>query len=415
MGLSIAVAQRGEVVYERGFGKADLAAGVSASPSTVYNVASTAKILAAVTVMHLVESGRLNLDDSLEELLPDVPNREAAGDITLRQLLNMTSGLADYVGADVERLAAEPSAPLRPEFVLDFVRTAPLTHEPGTNWIYTNTGFYLAGLIVERITGRAWADFVIEDIVRPLELRETHLCDEVADSRARGYERVGDGFILSVLDAERGVRGDAGLCASVRDLALLPSALAGGAVVSSEGLNAMTAPTHLGRGLTVEYGLGVSTGEIGGHRLWGHLGGSGSIVSTLAHYPDDDVTVAVLVNTRRANVGALALEGEVARIVFGLEPSIPDIAVDSATASALRGTYIGDRDANSYRIDYDGETMLRVSLDGTELRLVRHGADSFGRADWPFDRIVFQRVNGRAEAYSAYYNGFFDGYYRRVE
>ncbi len=415
VGLSIAIANGGELVYERGFGVADLSSGARASPSTVYNIASTAKILAAVAVMNLVESGRISLDDSLADLLPDVASRGALGDATLRQLLNMTSGLRDYVGADLERLAANPSVPLSSEFVLDFVRTAPLTHQPGTNWIYTNTGFYLAGLVVERVTGRAWADFIIEDIVRPLGLLETHLCDDVADSRARGYERDEDGFIPSVLDAERGVRGDAGLCASVRDLALLPKALASGSVISSVGLNAMTAPTALGRGLAIDYGLGVSSGEIGGHRLWGHLGGSGSIVSTLAHYPDDEVTVAVLVNTRGANLGALALEGEVARIVFGLDPSLANIAVDSATGSALRGTYTGDREATRVRIAHDGASLLRVSADNSRLPLLRQGADSFGRADWPFDRIVFQRVNGRAEAYSAYYNGFFDGYYRRVE
>lgn len=414
-GLSIAVARGGEVVYERGFGVADLTSGSRASASTVYNIASTAKILAAVAVMNLVESGRIDLDDSLGTLLPDVPNRGAVGDMTLRQLLNMTSGLRDYVGADIERLEADPNAPLSSEFVLDFVRTAPLTHEPGTNWIYTNTGFYLAGLIVERVTGRPWGDFIIEDVVRPLGLRETHLCDDVIEGRARGYERVEDRFVPSVLDAERGVRGDAGLCASVRDLARLPEALAHGSVISSAGLNAMTAPTALGRGLAVDYGLGVSSGEIGGHRLWGHLGGSGSIVSTLAHYPDDDVTVAVLVNTRGSSLGALALEGGVAEIVLGLVPSLADMAVDSATGAALQGIYTGDREATRVEMAYDDASMLRVSADGSQLPLLHQGADSFGRADWPFDRFVFQRVNGRAEAYSAYYNGFFDGYYRRVE
>ena len=414
-GLSIAVARDGEVVYEQGFGIADLASDAPATSFTVYNIASTAKIFAAVGVMNLVESGRLNLDYSLGELLPDVPNRDAVGDITLRQLLNMTSGLSDYVGADMERLAADPRAPLRPEFVLDFVRSAPLTHDPGTSWLYTNTGFYLAGLIVERVTGRAWGDFIIDDIARPLGLQDTHLCDDVVEGRARGYERVDDGFIPSVLDAERGVRGDAGLCSSVRDLALLPNALAGGSVISSGGLSALTAPTDLGMGLTVDYGLGIASGEFGGHRLWGHLGGSGSIVSTLAHYPDDNLTIAVLVNTRAANLGALALEGEVAKIVLELDPSLADIALDSATASALLGTYVGDREATQVQIAWDGARLLRVSADGSQLPLLHQGGDSFGRADWPFDRFVFQRVNGRAEAYSAYYNGFFDGFYRRVE
>jgi len=415
VGLSIAVAQGGEVVYEKGFGVTDLESSSPASAATVYNIASTAKILAAATVMHLVESGSVSLEDTLGELLPDMPQLEAVGDVTLRQLLNMTSGLEDYVGADLERLVSNPEAPLSPGFVLDLVDTAPRTHPPGANWIYTNTGFYLAGLVVERITGRAWADFIVDDIVRPLGLRETHLCDDVAGSRSRGYERVADGFVPSVLDAERGVRGDAGLCASVRDLALLPSALANGSVISSNGLAAMTAPTTLENGLVIDYGLGISSGTMGGHRLWGHLGGSGSIVSTLAHYPDDDLTVAVLVNTRGANLGALALEGEVSRIVFGLDPSLATLAVDSVMGSALQGTYVGDRQNTRFEVAYDGSNLVRVSPDDSRLTLLRQSDDVFGRADWPFDRFVFQRLGGRAEAFSTYYNGFFDGYYRRVE
>lgn len=415
-GLSIAIAQGNELVYERGYGVTNIESGSPASSSTVYNIASTAKILSAAAVIQLVDSGRIDLNDTLGGLLPDIPHAETIGKITLRQLLNMTSGLSDYVGADLERLAVSQE-PLTPAFVLDYISDRPLDYAPGSNWIYSNTGFYLVGLIVERVSDMPWGTFIIQEIARPLGLEETHLCDEVTTTRSRGYELQDGVFIPSLLDGERGVRGDAGLCSSVRDLARLPAALKNRGVISPAGLDTMIAATRLNSGLTVDYGLGISRGTFGGHTVWGHLGGSGSIVSTLAHYPDDAVTIAVLVNTRNANLGALALEGKVAEIVFELNPVLKNLPVNSGLAENLTGSYVGDRESSRYEIIYDGNSLVRVwgQDPGSKLKLLRQQGRTFGRKDWPFDQFVFQPGTGEAKAYSAYYNGFFDGFYRRVE
>lgn len=415
-GLSIAVAEGGRLVFDRGYGVQALELGTPATQHTVYNVASTAKILAAAGVVRLVESGRLSLEDSLAALLPVLGVEGAASGITLRQLLNMTSGLNDYVEADIERLQTSP-APLTPRFVLDHVRGRPLDFAPGSQWTYTNTGFYLAGLVVEQVTGKPWGDYIIDDVARPLGLEDTWVCDVVPDGRATGYEHSTGGFTLSALDAEQGVRGDAGLCSTAGDLARLPAALAGGRLISTAGLEVMLAPTRLTSGLTVDYGLGISRGVMGGRRLWGHLGGSGSIVSTLAHYPDDDLTIAVLVNTRDGAVGALDLEGRVAELVLGLTPELQDQNVDEALGLELEGLYAGDRGPTTFEMVREGHRLVRSSPGNAESRteLLWQGGRTFGRSDWPYDRFVFKPSGGRAEAFSAYYNGFFDGYYRRLQ
>lgn len=416
-GMSIAVMQGPDVAHARGYGVADIEARAPAHATTVYNIASVAKIIAAAAVLKLVEEGRVGLEDDLTSLLPDFPNPEQGRGITLRQLLNHTSGLNDYVSADVKRWHRS-GKPLTPAFVLDYLRDRPLDFDPRTNWIYSNTGFYLAGLIVERMTGRSWGDYVLDSVARPLGLHSIALCDDVASLRAKGYDVIEDGFAPSREDAEEGVRGDAGLCSTVLDLARLPGALLRSGLLSTTSLNELLSPTVLANSVAVDYGLGVALGSLDGHPLWGHLGGDvSSYIATLAHYPEDDVTVAVLVNTRRGDVGALVVAGEVARVVLDLGP--PTLADHSLTPEAQRiymGTYVGDRGAHRFRVISDDERIARmpVGTPSSKLPLLNQGAHAFGRSDWLMDRFVFHIVGERAVSYAMYYNGVFDGFYLRV-
>lgn len=417
-GLSIAVVQDGEVLHARGYGLADTEAGTPVTAETLFNVASVAKIIASAAVLRLVDEGRISLDDDLAALLPDFPNPDQGRRITLRHLLNHTSGLNDYVAADYERWK-RTGEPLDPSFVLDHVRGRPLDFEPGTRWIYSNTGFYLAGLVVERVTGQPWGEYVLEAVARPFGLRSVTLCDEAGAERTMGYAVDDGSFVPSTEDAEKGVRGDAGLCATAPDIARLPGALLESGLFSAESLKKMLGPTTLANGVTVDYGLGVARGMLGEHPLWGHLGGNtSSHVATLAHYPETDVTVAVLVNTRGGDVGALQVEGDVARTVLGLgNPVLKDDLLVPEQQQKYLGTYVGDRGSWRYHIVADGHRLARVwAGDTTSARpLLYQGEDTFGRADWPMDRFVFHVRDGRALGYSAYYNGLFDGYYRRVE
>ena len=417
-GLSVAVVQDGQVLHSHGYGLSDAEASTPVTAETLFNAASVGKIIAAAAVLRLVDEGRLDLSDDLAMLLPTFPNPEQGRRITLRQLLNHTSGLTDYFYGYTRW--EEERTPLEPAFVLDFVRGRPLDFEPGTDWRYTNTAFYLAGLIVERVTGRPWGETVIEEIARPLGLERVVLCDEAGGARSVGYD-VGEdgGFVRSVEDTETGVRGDAGLCATALDLARLPGALATSGLLSEAALDAMLGPTALTDGLTVDAGLGVMRGSLDGHPLWGHVGGnSSSNVAALVHYPEAGMTVAVLVNTRFGEVDALMVEAEVARLVLGLDaPTLQDLPLGPEAAAPYLGTYVGDRGAWRYHIVSDGERLARVWADDTlSVRsLLYQGDHVFGRADWPMDRLVFHVADGRALGYSVYYNGLFGGLYRRTE
>lgn len=416
-GLSIAVMQGEKIVHASGYGLADIENRLPVTSKTLLNAASVGKIIAAAAILRLVDKGKLDLDADLTSLLPEFPNPEQGQSIKLRQLLNHTSGLADYF-YNYTRWEDE-GTPFHSAFVFDFVRDRPLDFAPGTDWRYTNTAFYLAGLIVERVTGRPWGDYVIQEIARPLGLESVVLCDDAGQARAIGYDLADEGFIVSLEDAETGVRGDAGLCMTALDLARLPGALTTSGLLSSESLKLMLSPTELLNGIVVDAGLGSLQGSLEGNRLWGHLGGNpSSVVAALVHYYDDDVTIAVLANSRFGNIGALIVQTDIARVMLDLgEPVLEDLPLTSEQAAPFLGTYVGDRGAWKYHIVHDGERLSRVwADDSTAVRpLLYQGDNSFGRTDWPMDRYNFHVRNARALGYSVYYNGLFGGLYKRTD
>jgi len=436
-GLSIAIFRGSEPVLVKGYGFSDVEAGLPVTAETKYDIASVSKLFTALAVMRLVEEGELRLDDDLTTLLPTFPNPEQGRRISLRQLLNHTSGLNDYLAADFVRLlhSEKPVAALPASFVLDYLDGRALDADAGTEWQYTNSGFYLAGLIIEQVTGQRWGDYVRNAVAKPLGLHDTLACDDLRpDQRTQGYEPADDGFNRSSLYAEAGVQGDGGLCSTALDLGRLPAALAEQRLIPEARIVEMQQPSILANGVAVDYGLGVRRGRLDGHSIWGH---TGSFLLTygavLAHYPDDDVTIAVLVNTANTAADALVIEGLVAREVLGFPESAADTPKLSREASMMyAGEYIGDRyyDVQAIRggnvpdarerfaiVEKSGH-LERIVLNGDErpaLKLVYKGNHRFGRADWPMDRFVFDVEAGRARGYSEYYNGIFATFNRRVE
>jgi D-alanyl-D-alanine carboxypeptidase len=410
-GLSIAVMQHDRLVHDRGYGFADLENGVPASERTVYDIASVTKLLTAAAVMRLVDDGRLSLDDDLTALLPTFPNAEQGRRITVRHMLSHTSGLYDYESADTQR-RLDHGTQLTEDFVFDLLLDRPLDFEPGSQWSYSNTGFYLLGLIMTRITGD-YGTYVREEVAQPLGLMNTFLCDEPsADGQlARGYDGADGSLSPGRLYMPGNLIGDGGMCSTAGDLARLPAALRQRDVVSDVALARMRQPTVLDHGITVDYGLGVRRGSVGGRPLWGHTGGMGTYWAALIDYPDDGVSIAVLVNTDNTTEDALLLEGDVARIVLELgEPVLRDLSLTDADMRAFSGVY--GEGADRVRIYADGGRLQRLRADGSApaRSLLYQGERTFGWTLYPLDRFVFHAAGDRILGLSEYYNGVFATY-----
>jgi CubicO group peptidase (beta-lactamase class C family) len=417
-GLSMAVVHGQDVIVSKGYGYADLAAKAPATADTIYDIASITKLFTAAAIMKLAQAGEVDLADDLASLLPEFPNAEQAQRITVRHLLTHTSGLSDYEAAHTEYWLAG-GKPVTAAFVLDYLAGRPLEFEPGSQWSYSNSGYYLLGMIVERVSGQPYGQFVRDEIAAPLRLAATAPCDRVFGSAAatRGYDVTESGLVASRLIGAPNIVADGGLCSTVGDLARLPAALARGNVVNAASLAKMRERTTLASGVAIDYGLGVRRGMLEGHELWGHTGGMNSYWSVLARYPNDDITIVVLVNTEGADADALTVAGNVARVVLQLgEPVLADLPVTPAEATAYGGTY--DRSSDRFRIYSEGG-HLRRAVEGSERppgTLLHQGQGSFAfTVEYPMDRLVFHVVGGRAVGSSEYYNGIFAAYSNRVD
>ena len=413
-GASVSVRRRGSELLTEAYGLASIESAREATTSTLFNIGSVTKLFTAAAALTLDQAGALDLDDPLGRWLPALASDPAIARITVRQLLNHTSGLNEYGPSDLARWQTTHE-PLQPGFVLSYVRDRPLDFDPGSHWAYSNTGFFLAGLVIEAASGRPWFDYLKEAVLEPLELRDVHLCDDVEASRASGYELVDGQLTAADLYIEAGVRGDGGLCTTPLELTTFLERVEEGRLLSGPILAQMQAPTRLTSGLAVDYGLGTRLGVLEGHRLWGHTGGHAGIVAVAARYPEDDVSISVVVNTIRSTNDALVLEGEIAALVFGIPTEVPS-AVESLDLGPFAGRYRGEASEGLRTVSVHG-AGLTVSLDGGSPRtLVPISDATFVRQNdpYPLDRYVFHVVNGTVEGYSAYYNGFHGAFYQRL-
>jgi CubicO group peptidase (beta-lactamase class C family) len=398
-GLSIAVMQRGEMVLAKGYGYADQESGVPASADTSYPIASVTKHFTAPAILRLMDQGKLGLDDPLSRFFPTA--RPAIGALTVRHLLNHTSGLTR--GGPAPREAA-----------LSVLRRGGAARRQGEDWDYSNYNFSLLGLVIEQVSGRSYADYVRDELAAPLGLTGTGYCEDGTTTAGRGRDYEAGVRALSPTPYWTQPRFFAagGLCSTVLDLVQWERALDEGRVVSADALQQMRAPTRLADGLDVDYGFGTRLGITGGHRKLGHTGGGRSNKAVLARYPDDDVTIAVLLNTERteAKVIATDLEERIARALF----EIPD--------PSPQGVPVPEDELRRYPGQYrDGMRVMRVAAEGGTLRLragprrrdtaplIAQGGDVFMDGEEPSVQLRFMISGDKARGYGRYHNGWFVG------
>jgi CubicO group peptidase (beta-lactamase class C family) len=398
-GLSIAVFDHGKAVLATGYGSADLEAGVAATADTSYPIASVTKHFTAGAVLRLADQGKLSLDDPLSRFFPAA--RPRIGGLTIRHLLDHTSGLTR--GGPAPRAAA-----------LSVIRRGGTARAQGKDWDYSNYNFSLLGLVIEQASGRDYARYVHDELAVPLALTGTGYCEDGSAVPGRGRDYQSGVKIVSPTSYWMEARFFAagGLCSTVLDLVRWEKALEDGRVVSPAMLRAMRTPARLPDRLEVDYGFGTRLGVTGRHRKLGHTGGGQSNKAVLARYPDDDVTVAVLLNTERTNapVTATDLEERIERLFFGLAEPSP--RSESASEQELH-RYVGQ-----YR---DGSRLMRVAMqDGMlrvrpglghrpDSRLVPGGGDLFLDAEEPSIELRFQIRDDQAHGYGRYHNGWFVG------
>jgi CubicO group peptidase (beta-lactamase class C family) len=301
-GASLLVMRDGAPVVRKAYGLSDLEARVAATPTTNYRLASVTKQFTAAAILLLAEDGRLTLDDRARKWLPSLP--AAAEPVTIRHLLTHMSGLVDY--EDV--MPADLTVQLRDADVLRLLESEDRTYfAPGTSYRYSNSGYALLALIVERASGKTFASFLRERIFKPLGMHDTVAFEDGVSTVARrafGYSETPAGWLRTDQSLTSAVLGDGGIYSSIDDLAKWDAALYDERLLPAGSLRAAFAPATATDDPQVEYGFGW---RITGETLW-HSGETIGFRNVIVRYPRKRLTVVLLTNRNDPEPYRTALE-----------------------------------------------------------------------------------------------------------
>jgi len=398
VGVSIAVAREGRLILAHGYGMANVEHSVAVTPETVFHIASISKNILAAVVLQLVDQGKLRLDDDVTKYVPEAPTQGRR--VTVRQLLNHTSGIYSFTSlpnaADNERLE------LTHEQVLRLIKDRPFDFEPGTRWRYDNSAFYLAAMVVERVTKQEYGAYVREHLFKPLGMSSASLCYArmIVPHLASGYEVDGGALVNAAFMTWKLPFAGGAVCATATDLAKWQAALDSGRVLTPSSLALMRTPTTLADGTKIDYGLGTRLGSLDGHRVLGHYGGEsrGGFRPLLESFPDDHLTIVILMNMGdAASPSPVAVAPEIVRAALGLakKNTLLDLPAPGAELAALCGKY--DSDEGPVEIfAHDGKLHYRIAGSQIEGVLLRQAENVYaidenteahflvrgGRAEW---------------------------------
>ncbi|WP_267386847.1 serine hydrolase domain-containing protein [Sphingomonas sp. GC_Shp_3] len=325
---SIAIVRGGKTVFAKAYGKQSETIP-QARADLKYPIASISKQFTAAAMLLLEDEGKLSLDDHVSKYVPGISDGDV---ITIRQLLSHTSGLQDYWPQDYSFAAMRNS--VTPQQILDRWAKKPLDFTPGTKWQYSNTGYVVAGLIVEKVAGMPLLDFLKLHVFTPLGMDPVDQDKANGPGYPQGYQRFALGPVRPERPAAPGWLFAAGeLAMSASDLAKWDIARMNRTLLPAEDWTTQETPVKLADGTTNGYGLGVSAHEQAGHAYIEHSGEAVGFLSENTVFPDDKAAVVVLVNADFS--GAFTdIAGKIADVI--LPPSQAQRAEVANTAKALR-------------------------------------------------------------------------------
>jgi CubicO group peptidase (beta-lactamase class C family) len=309
--VALGVYSRGQILLAKGYGMSHVELSVPVKPETVFQSGSVGKQFVSAAIMMLVEEGKINLDDSIVKYFPNAP--ETWKPILIKNLLSHTSGLSEYESA--ERIGPKGPFYLRLDFTEDELVTKiealPIDFNVGERWDYRNTNYLLLGIIIHKLTGKFYADFLQERIFKPLGMTSTRLISEadIIPNRASGYEiHHGELKNQEWVSSTFNSTADGTLYFNVLDLAKWDGALYGTKLLQQSSLDRMWTvyPLNDGKPNSAHYGFGWMIDEQNAHKAIQHGGAWQGFTCFILRYPDDNLSVAVLTNLAGSGPGVIA-------------------------------------------------------------------------------------------------------------
>jgi D-alanyl-D-alanine carboxypeptidase len=332
---SIAIVRDGRIVLTKAYGKASETIPV-ARPDLRYQIASNSKQFTAMGLLLLEDEGKLSLDDHVAKWLPGITGGDR---ITIRQLLSHTSGLQDFWPQDYSFAAMEQ--PTAPQGIVDRWAKKPLDYPPGTRWQYSNTGYVVAGMILEKAAGEPLLSYLRRKIFVPLGMNPVDIDDSNGPAFPAGYHRNALGPVRVATPAARGWLWAAGeLSLTAEDLAKWDIARLDRAVIPADDWAAQETPVLLSDGSTTGYGLGVDVHVARNRRIIDHGGESVGFLSQNTVYPDSRAAIVVFTNADFSGAIDTLTEG-IQKIVLDAPQATVSESDRLSDARALYASIVG--------------------------------------------------------------------------
>jgi CubicO group peptidase (beta-lactamase class C family) len=402
-GCALAVARDGKIIYEKGYGLANIEENVAIAPSTVFDIGSTSKQFTAASILLLEKQGKLSVNDDVRKYIPELP--DYGKKITILNLLNHTSGLRDYLelmtlaGINIDGVTGDDDA------LRIIVRQKALNFEPGSDWLYSNSGFFLLSVIVKRVSGKTLPAFASENIFQPLGMSQTIYRDDhtqLVPNRALAYNEKehGAGYALAVSYFEQ--TGDGAVHTSVEDILKWDENFYTARVGGKELLAELQENGHLNDGKELRYAKGLFVTKYRGLPLVAHGGAWGGYRAQLARFPEQHFSVACLCNLgnvrpdRRAMrvadvyLGSLMKERSSDEPASGRDTKKATVTLSADQMRGLDGDYFSQELGVTYRFAVEGE-ILKLKQLGQSSSFVKEGllpSDSFAALEK--DRFVLR-------------------------
>ncbi|HTB25795.1 MAG TPA: serine hydrolase domain-containing protein [Puia sp.] len=334
-GCEVLVAKHSEIIYKKAFGSANLELNVELKPDMVFNLASITKQFTAVAILQLVEQGKISLHDSLQKFIPDFPSKGYT--ITLENLLTHTSGIRDYMQIDYPNSNME-RLDYRPKQLIDSFKNYALEFEPGTKFSYSNSGYYLLGYIIEKVSSKRYQDYMQDNILKPLGLIHTYFDSAgiIIPERVNGYQKddtvyKNEDYWSPTIEYAAG-----GLISNVDDLFKWQKGLYSYQILKKESLLKAFTSYQLKDGTPTGYGYGWFLKTSNGVKSISHAGGIPGFVTNEIYFPAEDVFIAILCNCGSAPIDELSVN--ISGIALGKSLQ-NDVKVDSKMLDKYVGVY----------------------------------------------------------------------------
>jgi len=343
-GAAVLVARNGNILFEKGYGLANIGDRVPVAPQTKFRIGSMTKQFTAAAILKLREQGKLNLDDKLSKFIPDYPRGD---EVTIHHLLTHTSGIHNCTSKP--DFLQNVGVYHEPEYWIKSSENDPYDFDPGQKWNYSNSGYVLLAFIIERVSGEKYEDYMRETFFEPLGMTNTGVCNSSAilEHEACGYTYQ-DGQVKKALywDMSNGY-GGGNLYSTVGDLYRWNEALFNGKALNKASLEAAFTPVHTADDNTPRfdgYGYGFIIQKLGGLNEIAHGGGLHGFSSYMLRIPKENLTVAVLLNTFPESPPGMhwGLAEEIARLYLTdkMEPA-PTFVVDKTVSPRAYDACVG--------------------------------------------------------------------------